>query len=178
MTINYHLLPYKDEEVKWSEVAQSCLTLWDPMDCSLPGSSVLGIFQARVLEWVAISFSWGSSQPRDRTRVSCTAGRRFTIWATRRPPKLLNRITTWERNSTLKYIPKRTGNLCSKTNVDTNVHSSINHNSKELVTTHITNWWLDKQNIVYSHTGILFRKKELPTDSRGWGEGQRIERDH
>ena len=64
-------------------VAQSCLTLCDPMDCSLPGSSVHGIFQARVLEWVAISFSKGSSQPRDGTRVSHIAGRCFTIWATR-----------------------------------------------------------------------------------------------
>ena len=50
-----------------SEVAQSCLTLCDPTDCSLPGSSVSGIFQTRVLEWVAISFSRGSSQPRDGT---------------------------------------------------------------------------------------------------------------
>ena len=53
-----------------SKVAQLCLTLCDPMDCSLPGSSVHGIFQAIVLEWIAISFSRGSSQPRDRTRVS------------------------------------------------------------------------------------------------------------
>ena len=53
------------------------------MYCSLPGSSVLGIFQARVLEWVVISFSRGSSQPRDQTQVSCIAGRRFTVWATR-----------------------------------------------------------------------------------------------
>ena len=52
------------------EVAQSCPTLYDLMDCSLPGFSVPGIFQARVLEWVVISFSRGSSQPRDRTRVS------------------------------------------------------------------------------------------------------------
>ena len=59
--------------------AQSCPTLCDPMDCSPPGSSVYGIFQARVLEWVAISFSRGSSQPRDRTQVPCTAGRRFTV---------------------------------------------------------------------------------------------------
>ena len=43
--------------VKWSEVAQLCPTLWDPVDCSLPGSSVHGILQARILEWVAISFS-------------------------------------------------------------------------------------------------------------------------
>ena len=60
-----------------------CLTLCDPMDCSLPGSFVDGIFQARILEWVVISFSRGSSQPRDRTQVFCTAGRLFTIWATR-----------------------------------------------------------------------------------------------
>ena len=53
------------------------------MDCSLPGSSVYGIFQTRVLEWVAISFSRGSSRPRDRTQVSCIVGRHFTIWATR-----------------------------------------------------------------------------------------------
>ena len=53
------------------------------MDCSLPGSSVHGILQARVLEWVAISFSKGSSQPRDRTQVSHIAGRCCTIWATR-----------------------------------------------------------------------------------------------
>ena len=52
------------------------------MDCSLPGSSVHGIFQARILEWIAISFSRGSSQPRDWTRVSHIAGRCFTIWAT------------------------------------------------------------------------------------------------
>ena len=51
--------------------------------CSLPGPSVHGIFQARVLEWVAISFSRGSSRPRYWTWVSCTAGRCFTIWATR-----------------------------------------------------------------------------------------------
>ena len=48
-----------------SEVAQSCLTLCDPIDCSLLGSSIHRIFQARVLEWAAISFSRGSSQPRD-----------------------------------------------------------------------------------------------------------------
>ena len=74
------------EEVKWSEVAQSCLTLCDPMDCSPPGSSVHGIFQAAVLEWVAIFFSRGTSQPRDRTRVSRTAGKHFTLWATREAP--------------------------------------------------------------------------------------------
>ena len=62
-----------------SEVAQSWPTLCDPMDCSLPGASVHGIFQARILEWVAISFSRGSSQPRDQTQVSHIVGRLFNI---------------------------------------------------------------------------------------------------
>ena len=53
------------------------------MDCSLPGSSVRGILQAEILEWVAITISRGSSQLRDRTQVSCIAGRFFTVWATR-----------------------------------------------------------------------------------------------
>ena len=92
-----------------SEVAQSCPTLSDPMNCSLPGSSVHGIFharvlewgaitfsmdyivygilQARILEWVAYPFSRGSSQPRNRTGVSCIEGRFFTIRATT--------VTTW-----------------------------------------------------------------------------------
>ena len=64
-------------------VAQSCPTLCDPMDCSPPGSSAREIFQARILQWVAISFSRWSSHPRDRTRVSCAAGRFFTDRATR-----------------------------------------------------------------------------------------------
>ena len=71
------------ESEKWSEVAQLCPTLSNPMDCSLSCSSVHGIFQARVLEWVAISFSRGSFRPRNRTWVSCIAGRCFTVWATR-----------------------------------------------------------------------------------------------
>ena len=66
------------DAVMVSEVTQSCPTLCNPIDCSLPGSSVHGIFQARVLEWVAISFSRGSSRPRDRTHVSRVVGRRFT----------------------------------------------------------------------------------------------------
>ena len=63
---------------------QSCLTPYDPMDCSPPGSSVHGILQRRILEWVAIFFSRGSSQSRDWTWVSCTAGGFFTDWATRK----------------------------------------------------------------------------------------------
>ena len=62
-----------------TEVAQSFPTVCSHMDCSLPGFSVHGIFQARVPEWVAISFSKGFSQPRDGTRVSRIAGRGFTL---------------------------------------------------------------------------------------------------
>ena len=65
------------------EVAQSCPTLCDPVDCNLLGFSIHGILQARILEWVAISFSRASSQPRDRTEVSLIGGRRFNLWATR-----------------------------------------------------------------------------------------------
>ena len=72
-------------EASLHEFSQLCLTLCDPMGCSLPGSSVHGIFQARELEWVAISFSRGSSRPGDRTHVSHIAGRLFTVWATRPP---------------------------------------------------------------------------------------------
>ena len=66
-------------------VTQSCATLCDPMKGSLPGSSVHGILQVRILEWVAISLSRRSSQPRDWTRVSCITDRFFFIWATRKP---------------------------------------------------------------------------------------------
>ena len=110
---NTKVVLYNPKVGKWSEVAQSCPTLCDPMDSSLPGSSVHGILQARILEWAAVSFSRRSSRHRDRTRVSHTAlpdpgmepgsptwqadpsrprdgarvshtaGRRFTTWASR-----------------------------------------------------------------------------------------------
>ena len=62
--------------------------LCNPMDCSPPDSSVQGILLARVLEWVAISFSRGYSQPRDWTHISCIAGGFFTVWATREAPSI------------------------------------------------------------------------------------------
>ena len=64
-------------------VTQTCLTLIDPMGCSLSGSSVCGILQARILVWVSIPFSRGSSRPRDWTWISRCAGRFLAIWATR-----------------------------------------------------------------------------------------------
>ena len=79
-------------------IAQSCPTLWEPMDYSLPGSSAPGILQARILEWIAMPFSRRSSQPRDQTWVSCIAGGFFT-----KPPgkrqrgdqHLLGPVTSW-----------------------------------------------------------------------------------
>ena len=75
------------ELTKWSEVkvTQSCPTLWNPMDYR-----VHGILQARILEWVAIPFSRGSSPPRDRTQVSQIAGRVFTSWDTREAQELID----------------------------------------------------------------------------------------
>ena len=73
-------------------VAQSCLILCNPMDCSLPSSSVHGILQARILEWVVYPFSRGSSQTRNQTRVSCVAGRFFTSWATREDPHTIHKV--------------------------------------------------------------------------------------
>ena len=80
-------------------VTQWCLTLCDPMDCSLPGSSVHGIFQARILEWVAIPYSRASSRPRGWTHFSCTScigwqilyhcatcNRQIIIWARKPNP--------------------------------------------------------------------------------------------
>ena len=78
-----------------SEVAQSCPTLCDPVDCSPSGSSVRGILQARILEWVAISFSRGSSWPRDQNQVSHIAGRHFTLWATREAHKVSFKFIQW-----------------------------------------------------------------------------------
>ena len=96
----------------------SCPTLCDPVDCSLPGSSVHGILQARILEWVAISFSGGSLWLKDRTQVFCIAGRHFTLWATREGLLLLlyyfniisvsvvKSISLWKRfNVCFKILP-------------------------------------------------------------------------
>ena len=90
--------------------------------CSLLGSSVHRIFQARIQEWVTISFSRGSSWPRDWTWVSCTAGRLFTVWATREALKILSRTNTpqrrylfiiwgWNAKVGSQEIPRMTGKV-------------------------------------------------------------------
>ena len=68
---------------EWKLVTHLYPTVCNPLDCSLPVSSVHEILQARILKWVAIPFSRGSSRPRNRNRVSCIVGKFFTNWATR-----------------------------------------------------------------------------------------------
>ena len=70
-------------KIRKVKVIQLCPPLCDSVDCSPPGSSVYGILQSGILEWVAISFSGGSSPPRDQICISCIAGGFFTVWATR-----------------------------------------------------------------------------------------------
>jgi len=81
-------------------VAQLCSTLCNTMHYSPPGFSVHGILQARILKWVAISFSRVSSRPRDQTQVSCITGRFFTVWATRK-------VLKSEQKYVLKTTSKR-----------------------------------------------------------------------
>ena len=91
--LKYHhwrFLKREDLSVVEVKVAYLCLTLCDPVDCSLPVSSVHGILQAGILEWVAIAFSRGSSQLRNWTEVSCLAGRFFTNWTTREAQEYWN----------------------------------------------------------------------------------------
>ena len=91
----------------------SCPTLCDPVGCSPPGSSVHGILQARILEWVAMSFSRGSSWPRDQTLglISCIAGRFFTIWVTREAHKEVSkvRLGTFSRDLTAHCTTSQPG---------------------------------------------------------------------
>ena len=82
-----------------------------PWIVSLPGSSTHGIFQARVLEWVAISFSRGSSQTRDQTQVSCIEGRCFTLWATREE-RNVSKKQNW-----LRYPSRESHNIEGKTDI-------------------------------------------------------------
>ena len=93
-------------------VAQSCLTFWNPMDCSPPGSPVHEILQARILEWVAISFSRGFSLPRDRTWISCIAGRFFSIWVTGEPIK-----NWWIETCRISIILKNTNINTGRTKI-------------------------------------------------------------
>ena len=86
-------------------------SLWDPIDYILPSSSVCGIFQARILEWVAISFSRGSSQPRDWARVSRIVDRRFTIWATKYQKQIFYFAVMWNSISIMNTALSTVSNI-------------------------------------------------------------------
>ena len=96
-----------------SNSVKLCLTLCNPTDCSPPGSSVHWILQTRILEWVAIPFSRGSSQPRVSTqpRVSCITGRFFIIWAREIP--LVMMVTIKKPHITNIGEDVEKGNLCT-----------------------------------------------------------------
>ena len=94
------------------------MTLCDPMDCSPPDSSVYGILQPRILEWVAILFSRGSSQPRDRTHISSISGGFFTIWATSEAPSLLDHQGSPGHLSFYRWGNKfREGDCCAREHI-------------------------------------------------------------
>ena len=92
-----HFFPITEVTGQHRKVKVWVSVVSDPIGCSPPGSSVHGILQARILEWVAVPFSRGSSEPRDGTQVSRTAGELFTIWPTR---VLLKKRNAQVRNKT------------------------------------------------------------------------------
>ena len=117
-TVTLHsFLLHVDSHSKWTlansdgvtEVIPLCPTLFNPIDCSLPGYSFHGIFQSRILEWVVTSFSRGSSWPRHRTRVFCIAGRFFTTEPPGKPQKLNNTLLNnqWVTEEITKEIRKQ-----------------------------------------------------------------------
>ena len=93
-------------------VSQLCPTLCDSIDCSTPGSSVHGILQERILEWITISFSRGSSQLRDQTWDFCIAGGFFTICATREVPKSWCMLLISILNALLFILSKSMKYIC------------------------------------------------------------------
>ena len=125
LVINYHLCMCVYS-------LQSCLTLCDPKDCRPPGSSVHGILQARILEWVAISYSRGSSWPRDQTRVSLRLLNCKWIvyhWATRKAHK----TSVQPSNPTTGRIPW--GNHNWKRHMYPTVHCSTIYSSQDMEAT-------------------------------------------
>ena len=135
---------------KWkeSEVAQSCPTLCDPMDCSPPGSSVHGILQARILEWVAISFFRGSPLSRDWTQVSCIAGRHFNLWATREVHLLFK-----DSNDSI-------GIFCLQTNFKDNI--VMKWIRQESSTGYVRSWggWVVTDEIHLAFSWVSLKKKK------------------
>ena len=136
---------------------QSCPTLWDPMNCSPPGSSVHGISQARILECIAISSSRGSSWPRDWTGISCNsfiAGRIFPRWATRKALLhtllLLSRIRLHELQQARLPCPSLSPGVCS--NLCPLSQWCHRHHEIKPTAQNTREWWLTWPD--YKQTGL------------------------
>ena len=126
------------------------------MDCSLPGSSVHGIFQAIVLEWIAISFSRGSSRPRDRTRVSHIVDRCFTIWATKEvkvPCNFPPNSHKLHADRSLRAYPQEPAGLLS---VQDSIPSSISWDSCHTETTPRNNFTLPVSRMEFTVAATAF----------------------
>ena len=138
-------------------VIQSCPTLCDPMDCSPPGSSVHGVLQARILKWVAIPSSRGSSQPKDWTQVSCIKGRFFTIWATRESS---SHVWMWDLAHKEGWVLK---NWCFWT-VEKHLASPLD--CKEIQPVHSKG---DQSGVFIGRTDVEAETPILwPTDAKSW----------
>ena len=139
------------------------------MDCSLPGSSVLGIFQATILEWVAMPSSTGSSQPRDWTQVSHTAGKFFTNWATREAQEYWSTLSlgqgtfpTQESNPCLLHCRQILYHSWATREVSSEARFNIF--SLDLMTSH---WLLEKRQcfLIYHSTPITIQLQLTFPDS-------------
>ena len=139
----------------------------DPVDCSPPGSSIHGILQAGILEWVAISFSRGSSWTRDQTQVSRIAGRCFNLWATR---EALH-IYVVEYYSAVKK--EQNNAICSNMDEPRDYPTKWSQSDRERQIYDITNMWnlKSRTNVLMYRTEIKFtyiENKLIATKGKGW----------
>ena len=134
-----NIIIVKTVEILWWWFSHSVVSnSSDPMDCSLPESSVHGILQARILEWAAISFLRGSSWPRNQTSVSCIAGRLFTDWAMREALWELSKYDTEKQASAVgKRVPIDSLNsglpenfICKNRNAVSEMHNNVKKHPK------------------------------------------------
>ena len=177
------------ESENQSEVAQSCPTLCDPMDCRLPGSSVHGIFQARVLEWGAIAFSEISEWPSpkkstdnnagegvEKREPSCTVcgnvnwyghyGRQYGD-SSKKKLFLKNKTTTWSSNPTARCIPW--GNKNWKRHMHPNVHCGLFTivRTRKQPRCPSTYEWIKKLWYIYTQWSISHKKEHFWISSNG-----------
>ena len=129
-----------------AKLLQSCLTLNSPTDCGPTGPSVHGILQARILEWIAISFSRASSQPSDQnlvSYVSCMAGGFFTISTPWETPRYASNTTLMaESQEDLKFLLMRVKEESEKAGLKLNIKKM-----KIMTSSPITSWQIEGENV-------------------------------